>query len=71
MAAVFRAATKRSEVTTQAFRAIREDGAVRWLDVTITNQLAHPILESMILNCHDITERVEVLDRLWQKSSLG
>ena len=67
LTSVFRKATKRHEVTTQAFRLVRDDGAVRWLEVTISNQLQHPLLESMILNYHDITDRVEALDRLWEQ----
>jgi PAS domain S-box-containing protein len=64
---VFRAATKRNDVATQAFRVVREDGEVRWLEVTISNQLKHPGLEAMVLNYRDITDRVTALDRLWQQ----
>lgn len=64
---VFRAATKRREARTQAFRVIHENGDVRWIEVTISNQLEHPTLKAMILNCSDITDRVQTLNRLWQQ----
>jgi len=39
----FRAAVRRKGVVTQAFRGLRDDGAVRWLEVTISNHLDHPV----------------------------
>jgi len=63
----FVAATKGKELVTRSFRGIREDGAVRWFEVTISNQLDQPSLKAMVVNYRDITDRVEAADRLWQQ----
>jgi PAS domain S-box-containing protein len=38
-------------------RYLHKDGSIRWLESTITNQLADPTLQAYVATFHDITER--------------
>jgi diguanylate cyclase (GGDEF)-like protein/PAS domain S-box-containing protein len=40
-------------------RFLRYDGAYRWLEVTLTNQLSNPGIQGMVANARDITDKLE------------
>lgn len=63
----FRDATQTHTALTFSFRALTKDGATRWLEITLSNQLDHPILQAMIVNYRDVTDRVEAEERLGQQ----
>ena len=44
-------------LTTSLFRSQHMDGSWRWLDITASNQLAEPAVQSIIINFRDVTER--------------
>jgi PAS domain S-box-containing protein len=41
-------------------RVHREEGGLRWLDLTVTNLLDDPSIAGMIINFRDVTQRVEL-----------
>lgn len=40
-----------------SFRLLRSDGSWRWIEATATNLLHEPIIQAVIINYHDVTER--------------
>ena len=38
-------------------RVLHRDGSVRWCQISVTNQLDDPVIEGIVVNVHDITER--------------
>ena len=40
-------------------RVQHRDGSLRWCQITVTNQLDDPVIEGVVVNVHDITERRE------------
>jgi diguanylate cyclase (GGDEF)-like protein/PAS domain S-box-containing protein len=40
-------------------RVNHRDGSVRWCQISVTNQLDDPVIEGIVVNVHDITERRE------------
>ncbi|WP_165492242.1 putative bifunctional diguanylate cyclase/phosphodiesterase [Egibacter rhizosphaerae] len=39
-------------------RMVHADGSVRWMELTVTNLLGEPAVHGMVVNAHDVTERV-------------
>jgi diguanylate cyclase (GGDEF)-like protein/PAS domain S-box-containing protein len=40
-------------------RVLHRDGSLRWCQISVTNQLDDPVIEGIVVNVHDITERRE------------
>ena len=40
-------------------RVHHRDGSLRWCQISLTNQLDDPVIEGIVINVHDITERRE------------
>ena len=40
-------------------RVQHRDGSLRWCQISLTNQLDDPVIEGIVVNVHDITERRE------------
>ena len=40
-------------------RVQHRDGSLRWCQISVTNQLDDPVIEGIVVNVHDITERRE------------
>jgi diguanylate cyclase (GGDEF)-like protein/PAS domain S-box-containing protein len=40
-------------------RVQHRDGSLRWCQISVTNQLDDPVIEGVVVNVHDITERRE------------
>jgi two-component system, cell cycle sensor histidine kinase and response regulator CckA len=53
-----------SEGVSFEFRAIHQDGSVRWLEGTGRNMLADPAVKGMVGNFRDITERKQTAEAL-------
>jgi diguanylate cyclase (GGDEF)-like protein/PAS domain S-box-containing protein len=51
-------------VVTFECRVPVDDGQVRHMEVTVANRLCDPSVEGMVCNLRDVTERVQVVDRL-------
>lgn len=48
------------------FRLLRSDGSWRWIEATATNLLHEPIVQAIIVNYRDITERRQAEERSMQ-----
>jgi PAS domain S-box-containing protein len=46
-------------ISLPAFRLIRPDGAVRWMEVILTNMESDPAVQGIVCNARDVTERFE------------
>ncbi len=46
--------------TTVEYRYLCKDGSYRWIELTATNMIADPIINGVLLNYHDISERKEM-----------
>ncbi len=40
-------------------RVMHRDGSLRWCQISLTNQLDDPVIDGIVVNVHDITERRE------------
>lgn len=49
---------------TASFRLVDANGRVRWIEEIATNYLDDPAVGSIVGNLHDVTERVELLERI-------
>ena len=52
-------------------RIQHRDGTFRWLEITATNLLADPLMQGVIANCRDITERYASEFNLWLRSEVS
>jgi len=52
------------EVLTLEARILHRDGAYRTIETTGSNLLAHPAVQGIVLNSHDVTDRKQAEDRL-------
>jgi PAS domain S-box-containing protein len=66
-----RTETTPSEAPSFEIRVKHKDGSYRWLLTTVTNQLDHPILKGMVVNCRHITERKDTQAALSWESDLN
>ena len=48
------------------FRLLRSDGSWRWIEATATNLLHEPVVEAVIVNYRDVTERRQAEERSMQ-----
>lgn len=63
--------TTPSEAPSFEIRVKHKDGSYRWLLTKVTNQLDHPILKGMVVNCRHITERKDTQAALSWESDLN
>ncbi len=55
-------------VKTFMARAVRPDGTVRWMEVTVSNRLDDPAIQGLVCNGRDVTDRVRDAERLAQQA---
>ena len=58
---------KQGEVVTAQYRSRHKDGSWRWLESSITNLLAEPSVQAIVVNLRDITDR-KLSDEILQKN---
>lgn len=51
----------------EQFRLLHRDGTWRWIEVVATNLLAEPSVQGIVLNYHDVTERVQTEKQIQQQ----
>jgi diguanylate cyclase (GGDEF)-like protein/PAS domain S-box-containing protein len=68
VAVIRRVAAKHGAVEELEVQARRADGEWRWLSVTVTNRTDDPIVDGIVLNYRDITER-KVLEQRLQRQA--
>ncbi|ULH17614.1 PAS domain S-box protein (plasmid) [Deinococcus sp. KNUC1210] len=57
-------AGKEGHAERTTFRALRQDGEVRWMEGVVTNLLANPHIAGVVINSRDVTERKLAEDAL-------
>lgn len=56
--------TEPGSVRTFMARAVRPDGTVRWMEMTVSNRLDDPAIGGLVCNGRDVTDRVRDAERL-------
>ncbi len=55
---------------TAQYRLLRKDGTWCWIDGTVTNLLAEPTVNAVVVNYRDVTERKEATDEVQERAAL-